>query len=80
MLTAIAPRPATAAGCGISGLGFTLPQLPGLPDWLKDWRVWAVIIALVLIASGMLGGKAMRSRRRKRLAMARLRYLEERLK
>jgi len=61
-------------------LGFTVPGLPTgltLPDWLKDWRVWAAVAVVVVVLMGLMGGKAARKRRRKRLMAARLKYAEE---
>lgn len=70
-------------GCPtLRGLGvISLPGGLQLPDWLSDWRVWAAAAAgVLLLGGGMFGGKAARRKKRKRVAEARLRYMQERLK
>lgn len=58
-------------------LGFTLPDISGIPEWLKDWRVLAGIAAAIVLLVAVAGGKAARKGRRKKMMLARLKYAED---
>lgn len=58
-------------------LGFTWPDISGIPEWLKDWRVLAGIAAAIVLLVAATAGKATRKKRRKKMLLARLRYAED---